>query len=156
MTGFNVFKLFQGAVEKAVEDLQGAGTLPGGLELARVAVEPPRDPTHGDMASNVGMVLAKSARMKPRDIAELVGQRLVAEPGLGGTGYSVDGPGFLNLRLEDALWHAVVRAVLEEGTAYGNSHIGRGVKVNVEYVSANPTGPMHVRHGRGAVVGDLL
>jgi arginyl-tRNA synthetase len=156
MSGFNVFNLFQGAVEKAVEDLAAAGSLPSGLDLARVAVEPPRDPSHGDMASNVGMVLAKAARQKPRDIAELVGRALAAEPGLGVTGYTVDGPGFLNLKLEDGIWQQVLRAVLQEGIAYGNSHIGRGIKVNVEYVSANPTGPMHVGHGRGAVVGDVL
>ncbi|MBV8167289.1 MAG: arginine--tRNA ligase, partial [Alphaproteobacteria bacterium] len=156
MTGFNVFKLFQGAVEKTVEDLAAAGTLPSGLDLARVAVEPPRDPSHGDLASNVGMVLAKAAKMKPRDIAERVGKQLAAQAGLGVTGYSVDGPGFLNLKIEDAVWHQVLRAVLEEGIPYGDSHIGRGVKVNVEYVSANPTGPMHVGHARGAVVGDVL
>ncbi len=156
MTGFNVFKLFQGAVEKAVEDLAQQGKLPSGLDLARVAVEPPRDPSHGDLASNVGMVLAKAAKLKPRDIAALVGAQLEAEPGLGVTGHSVDGPGFLNLRLDDAIWQAVLKAVLEEGVAYGDSRLGRGVKVNVEYVSANPTGPMHVGHGRGAVVGDVL
>ncbi len=156
MTSFNVFKLFQGAIEKSIEDLQRAGSLPSGLDLARVAVEPPRDPEHGDLASNVGMVLAKAARLKPRDIADLVGARLAAEPGLGVTGFSVDGPGFLNLRLADAIWHQVLRAVLEAGVAYGASTLGRSRAVNVEYVSANPTGPMHVGHGRGAVVGDVL
>jgi arginyl-tRNA synthetase len=156
MTGFNVFKLFHGAIETAVEDLARAGALPSGLDLGRVAVEPPREPEHGDLASNVGLVLAKPARQKPRDIAQRVGERLGAAPGLGVTGFTVDGPGFLNLRVADAVWHQMLRAVLEAGTAYGDSQIGRGLKVNVEYVSANPTGPMHVGHGRGAVVGDVL
>ncbi len=156
MTTFNVFKLFQGAIETSVDELARAGLLPGGLDLTRVAVEPPREPEHGDLACNVGMVLAKPARQKPRDIAQKVGERLAATPGLGVTSFSVDGPGFLNLRLEDAVWHQVLRAVLEAGTAYGDSQIGRAVQVNVEYVSANPTGPMHVGHGRGAVFGDVL
>ncbi|MEJ0070215.1 MAG: arginine--tRNA ligase [Pseudomonadota bacterium] len=156
MTNLNIFKLFQGAVATAVEELQRAGKLPSGLDLARVAVEPPREPEHGDLACNVGMVLAKAARLKPRDIAGLVGERLAAMPGLGVTGFAVEGPGFLNLRVEDAIWHQVLRAVLGAGPAFGDSHLGRGIKVNVEYVSANPTGPMHVGHGRGAVFGDVL
>ncbi|HUA56990.1 MAG TPA: arginine--tRNA ligase [Candidatus Sulfotelmatobacter sp.] len=156
MTSFNIFKSFQGAVAKAIEDLASAGALPGGLDLTRVAVEPPRDPAHGDLASNVGMVLAKPAGQKPRDIAQKVGERLAAEPGLDVIGFTVDGPGFLNLRVADAVWQGVLRGVLQAGNAYGDSDIGRGVKVNVEYVSANPTGPMHVGHGRGAVVGDVL
>src|SRR5579872_1750859 len=156
MTSFNIFKLFQGAVAKAIEDLEAAGRLPGGLDLARVTVEPPRDPAHGDLASNVGMVLAKPAGQKPRDIAQKVGERLAAETGLGVTGFTVDGPGFLNLRIADEVWHSVLHGVLRAGHAYGDSDVGRGVKVNVEYVSANPTGPMHVGHGRGAVVGDVL
>jgi len=156
MTSLNIFKQFQGAVEKAVEDLQRAGKLPDGLDLARVAVEPPRVSEHGDLACNVGMVLAKPARLKPRDIATLVGEQLTATQGLGITGFTVEGPGFLNLRVEDAVWHQVLRAVLEAGPAFGDSHLGRGVKVNVEYVSTNPTGPIHVGHGRGAVFGDAL
>ena len=156
MTSFNIFKSFQGAIAKIVEDLARAGALPGGLDLARVTVEPPRDPAHGDLASNVGMVLAKPAAQKPRDIAQRVGERLAAETGLGVTGFTVDGPGFLNLRVADAVWHGVLRGVLEAGNSYGDSTIGRGLQVNVEYVSANPTGPLHVGHARGAVVGDVL
>ena len=156
MTSFNVFRLFQDAIEKSIEDLQRAGSLPSGLDLGRVAVEPPRDPEHGDLACNVGMVLAKAARLKPRDIATVVGERLAAVPGLGVTGFSVDGPGFLNLRIDGAVWHRVLRAVLEAGPSYGDSQTGRGLAVNVEYVSANPTGPLHVGTGRGAVFGDVL
>src|SRR5579885_1061291 len=113
MTSFNIFKQFQSAVEKAVDDLARAGKLPGGLDLARVAVEPPREPEHGDLACTVGMALATTDKLKPRDIATLVGEALAAEPGLGVTGFSVEGPGFLNLRLDDAIWHQVLRAVLE-------------------------------------------
>jgi arginyl-tRNA synthetase len=156
MTSANIFKRFQSAVETAVEALQRAQKLPDGLDLTRVAVEPPREPEHGDLACNVGMVLAKPARLKPRDIATLVGEQLAATPGLGVTGFTVEGPGFLNLRVEDAIWHAVLRAVLETGTSYGDSDLGRDLNVNVEYVSANPTGPLHVGTGRGAVFGDAL
>jgi arginyl-tRNA synthetase len=156
MTSLNIFKQFQGAVATAVEALQRAGKLPGELDLGRVAVEPPRAAEHGDLACNVGMVLAKPARLKPRDIATLVGEQLTATPGLGITGFAVEGPGFLNLRVEDAIWHALLRAVLGAGTSFGDSTLGRGVAVNVEYVSTNPTGPIHVGHGRGAVFGDAL
>ena len=156
MSSPHVFRQFQAAVASAVAALQDAGKLPAGLDLARVAVEPPREPEHGDLACNVGMVLAKPARLKPRDIAALVGEQLVATADLGVTGFSVDGPGFLNLRIADTIWHGVLRAVLEAGTAFGDSRIGAGVTVNVEYVSANPTGPMHIGHGRGAVFGDAL
>jgi arginyl-tRNA synthetase len=156
MSSLNIFKRFQSAVETAVEELQRAGKLPDGLDLKRVAVEPPREAEHGDLACNVGMVLAKPARLKPRDIATLVGEQLAATPGLGITGFAVEGPGFLNLRVEDEVWHDVLRAVLKAGPAFGDSDIGRGVNVNVEYVSTNPTGPIHVGHGRGAVFGDAL
>jgi arginyl-tRNA synthetase len=152
----SVFKQFQGAVATAIEALQRAGKLPEGLDLARVAVEPPREAAHGDLACNVGMVLAKPTRLKPRDIATLVGEQLVATPDLRVTSFTVEGPGFLNLRLADAVWHGVLRAVLDAGTSFGDSTIGNGAKVNVEYVSANPTGPMHIGHGRGAVFGDVL
>jgi arginyl-tRNA synthetase len=156
MTSPPIFKQYQAAVAAAVAALQGAGKLPEGLDLARVAVEPPREPEHGDLACNVGMVLAKPARLKPRDIATLVGEQLAATADLGVTGFSVDGPGFLNLRIADAVWHGVLKAVLDAGTAFGDSRIGDGATVNVEYVSANPTGPMHIGHGRGAVFGDAL
>lgn len=130
------------------------GVLPEGLDLAQVNVEPPRDPAHGDMATNAAMVLAKPAGMKPRDIAEALVARLSADPRVALA--EVAGPGFINLRLVDGVWQALVARILIAGSAYGRSTMGQGRRVNVEYVSANPTGPMHVGHTRGAVFGDAL
>ncbi len=130
------------------------GLLPEGLDLAQVNVEPPRDPAHGDMATNAAMVLAKPAGLKPRDIAEALVARLSADPRVALA--EVAGPGFINLRLADRVWHGVVARILTAGMAYGRSGMGQGRRVNVEYVSANPTGPMHVGHTRGAVFGDAL
>ncbi|MEL7184600.1 MAG: arginine--tRNA ligase, partial [Pseudomonadota bacterium] len=127
---------------------------PEGLDMANVAVEPPRDPAHGDMATNAAMVLAKPAKMKPRDIAEALAPKLVADPRVDTA--EVAGPGFLNLRLVPQVWRDVVAAILDQGGAFGRSDMGQGAKVNVEYVSANPTGPLHVGHTRGAVFGDAL
>ena len=123
-------------------------------DLSRVVVEPPKDPTHGDMATNAAMVLAKEAKLKPRDLAEKIAERLRADDLI--TAVDVAGPGFINLTLNLSVWADTLRAVLREGSAYGQSAIGAGEKVNVEYVSANPTGPMHVGHCRGAVFGDAL
>jgi arginyl-tRNA synthetase len=125
-----------------------------GVDLSRVVVEPPKDPTHGDMATNAAMVLAKEAKAKPRDLAEKIAGRLRAE----GIVASVDvaGPGFINLTLNVTVWTETLRAILRAGHAFGKSAIGAAEKVNVEYVSANPTGPMHVGHCRGAVFGDAL
>lgn len=131
-----------------------AGALPAGLDMTAVAVEPPRDPAHGDMATNAAMVLAKPAGQPPRAIAEALAARLAADPRVARA--EVAGPGFLNLRLKPVVWQGLVKAVLQGGTDYGRSDIGGGAKVNVEFVSANPTGPMHVGHVRGAVVGDAL
>ncbi|MFZ1345400.1 MAG: arginine--tRNA ligase, partial [Tabrizicola sp.] len=117
-------------------------------------VEPPRDQGHGEMATNAAMVLAKPSGMAPRAIADALAARLMADPRVAGA--DVAGPGFLNLRLEPAAWQGLVREVLERGAGYGRSALGGGRKVNVEFVSANPTGPMHVAHARGAVVGDAL
>ena len=130
------------------------GLLPDGLDTANVTVEPPRDAGHGDMATNAAMVLAKPAGKKPRDIAEALAARLTADPRIETA--EVAGPGFLNLRLSAPVWRDVVVAVLEQGTDYGRSDMGQGARVNVEYVSANPTGPLHVGHTRGAVFGDAL
>jgi arginyl-tRNA synthetase len=149
--------LFADIRELVVAELQGlmtSGALPGGLDLAAVAVEPPRDAGHGDMATNAAMVLAKPAGMQPRAIADALAARLMEDPRVAGA--DVAGPGFLNLRLEPAAWQGLVREVLVQGTGYGRSQLGGGRKVNVEFVSANPTGPMHVAHARGAVVGDAL
>jgi len=125
-----------------------------GIDLSRVVVEPPRDPAHGDMATNAAMVLAKEARKKPRDLAEQIAARLRADDLIASV--DVAGPGFINLTLKASAWSDALRTVLREGSSYGRSAMGAGEKVNVEYVSANPTGPMHVGHGRGAVFGDAL
>jgi len=130
------------------------GGWPAGMDLSRVVVEPPRDPAHGDMATNAAMVLAKEARKKPRDLAEQIAARLRADDLI--TSVDVAGPGFINLTLKASAWSDALRTVLREGSSYGRSAMGAGEKVNVEYVSANPTGPMHVGHGRGAVFGDAL
>ncbi len=128
--------------------------LPPGLDLSRVAVEPPRDPAHGDIATNAAMVLAKPAGLAPRALAERLAERLRQHEVV--TAVEVAGPGFINIRLADAFWQARLAEILRAGPAYGDAAIGAGRTVNVEYVSANPTGPMHVGHGRGAVVGDAL
>jgi arginyl-tRNA synthetase len=131
-----------------------AAVLGPGADVSRIVVEPPRDPTHGDMATNAAMVLAKDAGKKPRELAETIAAKLRSD----GKVASVDiaGPGFINLTLKPNVWSEELRLVLEAGPDYGRSGMGKGEKVNVEYVSANPTGPMHVGHGRGAVFGDAL
>ncbi|MEM8850042.1 MAG: arginine--tRNA ligase [Pseudomonadota bacterium] len=141
-------------VVDALGALAAEGTLPDGLETGNVAVEPPRDASHGDMATNAAMVLAKPAKMKPRDIADALASRLMADSRI--VSAEVAGPGFLNLRLAPDVWQQVVAAVLDQGAAFGRSAMGQGTRVNVEYVSANPTGPLHVGHTRGAVFGDAL
>ncbi len=156
MTSTHIFKRFHQAVVAAVATLAARGDLPVGLDAAKATVEPPRDPAHGEISTNVAMVLAKPAGMKPRDLAEKIAAVLVADPALGIVSHSIDGPGFLNVRLAPGQWQAELQAALRAGTAYGDSDLGRGQVVNVEYVSANPTGPMHVGHCRGAVVGDVL
>jgi arginyl-tRNA synthetase len=125
-----------------------------GAEIGRIVVEPPHDPAHGDMASNAPMVLAKDFGKKPRELAESIAAELRADDMVASV--EVAGPGFINLNLKPHVWGEQLRVVLEQGTEYGRSNIGKGEKVNVEYVSANPTGPMHVGHGRGAVFGDAL
>ncbi|MFY0690911.1 MAG: arginine--tRNA ligase [Paracoccaceae bacterium] len=150
----NLFAEIRSAVIGALDAMVADGDLPGGLDFANVAVEPPRDAAHGDMATNAAMVLAKAARMKPRDIADALAARLTADGRIEIA--EVAGPGFLNLRLAPSVWMAVVRAALTDDVAYGRSDMGQGARVNVEYVSANPTGPLHVGHTRGAVFGDAL
>src|ERR1700681_2540572 len=127
---------------------------PAGIDLSRIVVEPPRDAAHGDMATNAAMVLAKEAKSKPRDLAEQIAARLRADDLIASV--DVAGPGFINLTLKASAWSDALRTVLREGASYGRSAIGAAEKVNVEYVSANPTGPMHVGHCRGAVFGDAL
>ena len=150
----NVFAEVESRVLAALKGLQQKGTLPDGLDFGAVAVEQPRDPAHGDLACNAAMVLAKAARMKPRDIADALAATLKTDPDI--VSAEVAGPGFLNLRMRDGFWHDVVGAILTEGPLFGASDIGAGARTNVEYVSANPTGPMHVGHCRGAVFGDAL
>src|SRR5262249_26221048 len=145
-----------------LDDLVAEGGLPPGLDFGRVAIEPPRDPTHGDLATNAAMVLAGAAKQNPMVLAEQIGaavsrQELTSGDYQGqGFNATASRPGFLNIRLDPAVWHAQLRAILQAGTCYGDSDLGGGDRVNIEFVSANPTGPMHVGHGRGAVVGDAL
>ena len=150
----NLFAEIRALVVGTLNDMVAAGELPAGLDFAAVAVEPPRDAAHGDMATNAAMVLAKPAGVQPRAIAEKLAGRLQGRGGI--TSAEVAGPGFLNLRLAPEKWQGVVRAALVEGRNVGRSDLGKGTKVNVEFVSANPTGPMHVGHTRGAVFGDAL
>src|SRR6185436_2612329 len=134
--------------------LAAEGQWPAGIDFSRVVVEPPRDATHGDMATNAAMVLAREAGTKPRDLAEKIAEKLRADDLVASV--EVAGPGFINLTLKPQVWADELRTVLRENASYGKSGIGAGAKVNVEYVSANPTGPMHVGHCRGAVFGDAL
>jgi len=150
----NIFSHFETRVADAAKALEAEGVLPAGANIGAVSVEPPRDPAHGDLATNAALVLAKPAGLKPRDLAEAFKTKL--EAGEGVSSVEIAGPGFINIRLEDSFWAGVVRAILETGEAFARSDAGGGVKVNVEYVSANPTGPMHVGHSRSAVFGDAL
>ncbi len=150
----NLFSEIRALVLDALTQMQSEGVLPDGLSFDNVAVEPPRDIAHGDMATNAAMVLAKPAKMKPRDIADALAGKLAADERISSA--EVAGPGFLNLRLNPEVWQGVISTVLQNGTDYGRSQMGHGLKVNVEYVSANPTGPLHVGHTRGAVFGDAL
>jgi len=150
----NVFADVEGRVLAALKVLQETGVLPDGLDFSAVAVEQPRDPSHGDLACNAAMVLAKPAKMKPSDIADALAAALKADSDV--VSAEVAGPGFLNLRMREPFWHDVVRQILSEGARYGSSGNSTGQRTNVEYVSANPTGPMHVGHCRGAVFGDAL
>ncbi|HTI85895.1 MAG TPA: arginine--tRNA ligase [Alphaproteobacteria bacterium] len=150
----NFFKDFRSEIIKKLEDMATEGDLPSGLDFARVAVEPPKDAAFGDVTTNAAMVLAKDAGKPPRAIAEALARRLQADDDVARV--VVAGPGFLNVTFETPFWFGRLRDVLDEGVAYGNSDLGGGRLVNVEYVSANPTGPMHVGHARGAVVGDVL
>jgi arginyl-tRNA synthetase len=149
-----LYARFAAHVNAALDALEAEGVLPPGLPRKAVAVEPPRDPSHGDLATNAAMVLAKGAKTNPRSLAEQIAGKLsqLAEV----VSAEVAGPGFINLRLTDSTWRAELAAIHAEGEDYGRSDMGGGTRVNVEYVSANPTGPMHMGHCRGAVVGDAL
>jgi arginyl-tRNA synthetase len=150
----NLFTDYAAVLKAALAELTAAGTLPAGLSHANVTVEPPRDASHGDLATNAAMVLAKPAGMNPRALAEALVAALRTKPGIAAA--EVAGPGFINLKLADSVWHAQIKAMLNAGGDYGRSTVGQAKRINVEYVSANPTGPMHMGHCRGAVVGDAL
>jgi len=154
MTDQNIFATVLNKVRSANTALVAAGMLPAGIDQSRVVVEPPRDADHGDMATNAAMVLANAAGKKPRELADAISDRLRADALIDKV--EVAGPGFINLTLKPAAWVDALRTVLHAGRQYGHSTVGNGTKVNVEYVSANPTGPMHVGHCRGAVFGDAL
>ena len=154
MSDQNIFAAILDKVRAANDALVADGVLPAGIDQSRIVVEPPRESAHGDMATNAAMVLAKDAGTKPRALAEAIaaklrGDELVAKA-------EVAGPGFINLTLKPAAWIGALRAVLAAGADYGRGDVGESTAVNVEYVSANPTGPLHVGHCRGAVFGDAL
>ena len=149
-----LYARFAAHLHAALDALEAEGSLAPGINRAAVAVEPPRDPAHGDLATNAAMVLAKRAGTNPRALAELVSAKLLEAGEVDSV--EVAGPGFINIRLGRSVWEEELRAILADGADYGRSDMGRGQRVNVEYVSANPTGPMHMGHCRGAVVGDAL
>jgi len=150
----SLFAAYSGHVAAALDRLEAAGALPAGLPREGITCEPPRDASHGDLSTNAAMVLAKPAGTNPRALAETLASELSQAPGIAGV--EIAGPGFINLRLADEVWRDELKAIAAAGADYGRSTIGAGATVNVEYVSANPTGPMHMGHCRGAVVGDAL
>jgi arginyl-tRNA synthetase len=149
-----LYARFADRISFILDELQAAGDLPTGLDRKNVTVEPTRDPAHGDLATNAAMVLAKGAGTNPRALAGLIVPRLLTLPEIASA--EAAGPGFINIRLQPAVLHEELAAILSSAGDYGRSDMGKGIRVNVEYVSANPTGPMHMGHCRGAVVGDAL
>jgi arginyl-tRNA synthetase len=154
MSADNIFDDILDRVRAVTTRLAGTGMLPAGIDQSRIVVEPPREAAHGDMATNAAMVLAKDAGRKPRELAQAIAEALAADDLVQKA--DVAGPGFINLTLEPSAWTAALRAAILAGVDFGKSQVGHAEKVNVEYVSANPTGPMHVGHCRGAVFGDAL
>ena len=150
----NLFSEYRNRVVGAVKELASNGDLPHTLDTTRISVEPPREASHGDLATNAAMVLARQAGMKPRDLAEMLVTHLRAQSGISTA--EIAGPGFINMRLDPAVWYVVLAEILRRKQAFGASEMGAGRKVNVEYVSANPTGPLHIGHARGTVFGDAL
>ncbi len=149
----DIFQDFTNRLKNAVERV-ASQTGMSGVDTARVVVEPPRDAAHGDLACNAAMVLAKPLGLKPRDLATRIAAVMADDPDVDAA--EVAGPGFINLRVTTDYWHKALKSLMQAGSAYGRSDLGAGSRVNVEYVSANPTGPMHIGHCRGAVVGDAL
>ncbi|PPR63502.1 MAG: Arginine--tRNA ligase, partial [Alphaproteobacteria bacterium MarineAlpha4_Bin2] len=150
----NLFAEFHSRISCAIDELSESGELPKGIDASRISVEPPREAVHGDLATNAAMVLAKQLSMKPRDLAEKLALVLRSDEEIAKV--EVAGPGFINMRLEPTAWLNVLAEVLNRGDTFGQSEIGNGRKVNIEYVSANPTGPLHIGHARGTVFGDAL
>lgn len=150
----NFFHSFRNHILKALEDLVQRELLPTGLDFGKVTTEPPRDPTHGDLATNAAMILSREAKKNPRELAEIISETLKNLPFV--EEVSVAGPGFINIKLSSEFWYHQLVTILEKKTEYGASSIGLGEKINLEYVSANPTGPLHAGHGRVAVVADVL
>ncbi|MDK2757654.1 MAG: arginine--tRNA ligase [Blastomonas fulva] len=149
-----LYTRFTQHLHTALDALEASGVLPAGLNRGALTVEPPRDPAHGDLATNAAMVLAKPAGTNPRALAEAISAELGKVDEV--TAVEIAGPGFLNLRLAPSAWIEELHAIAAAGADYGRSEQGKGITVNIEYVSANPTGPMHMGHCRGAVVGDAL
>ena len=150
----NLFHHMREKIEAALRTLGEEGLLPADADISRISVEPPREAAHGDVTTNAAMVLARAAGRPPRQLAERIAALLEADADI--ESIEIAGPGFINMRLAEGFWPRLLDAVLEQGEDYGRSALGRGEKVNVEYVSANPTGPLHVGHCRGAVFGDAL
>jgi arginyl-tRNA synthetase len=150
----NIFHDFANKIKAVLNDIDVFREKGAGADLSRITVEAPRDPAHGDVSTNVAMLLGKPLGMNPRDFANLVVEKLQADADIAEV--SVAGPGFINIRLAPIYWQKLLAAMVSAGEKFGSSDLGKGRKVNVEYVSANPTGPMHVGHCRGAVVGDTL
>src|SRR5215472_8686683 len=150
----NVFVTIHDSVAAAIGALIADEVLPPGINQSRLVVEPPRDQTHGDMSTNAAMVLAKDADRKPRDLAAAIAEKLRADPLIAKV--EVAGPGFINMTLQPSVWRKALRSAILAGPDFGRSDIGKAEPVNVEYVSANPTGPMHVGHCRGAGFGEAL
>ena len=150
----NLFGEFQTSVRNELSAMMAEGVLQQNLDLSRVTAEPPRDAAHGDVSTNAAMVVAKAAGMAPKALADALAKRLTKQADVQSA--EVAGPGFINLRLKETFWPKILDAILAKGENYGRSAIGKGINTNVEYVSANPTGPLHVGHCRGAVFGDAL
>ena len=150
----NIFAHFEVEIRGIITALAAEGALPQDLDTSRITCESPRDPSHGDLASNAAMVLAKPASMPPRQLAEKIAEKLQAVDGI--TGVKIAGPGFINIKLSPDCWQDRITDILDAGTHWGRSEKGRGHHVNVEYVSANPTGPLHAAHARGAIIGDAM
>ena len=150
----NIYAHYENEIREIIARLTDTGHLPKGLDTTRLNCEAPRDESHGDLASNAAMVLGKQVGMKPRDLAKLIAEKLDALDGI--TGVDIAGPGFVNMRLDPMVWVLRINDILAAGLDWGRNDSGKGRRVNVEYVSANPTGPLHAAHARGAIIGDAM